>query len=169
MKGHWYRGKEVGSNIPDPQWSCHDLLQVISGVFPYVGHITNKRWPLNEEYTNHLVRMQQVHLYIIILKKFTFISRHNPSNPIPSQAGLINLENDHEKFELEQSLEKLKLDQFILPFVLLAVGCWAALMIFLTEVLRNKMSLTVEQAETRGSGPPPFQKHELEYKSSVVS
>ena len=48
---------------------CHDLLQVISGVFPYVGHITNKRWPLNEEYTNHLVRMQQVHVHKIHIIK----------------------------------------------------------------------------------------------------
>ena len=38
----------------------HSVIQVISGVFPYVGHITNKKWHLNEEYTNHLVRMQQV-------------------------------------------------------------------------------------------------------------
>lgn len=105
----------------------------------------------------------------MILKKSYFsISRHNPSNPIPSQAGLINLENDHEKFELEQALESLKLDQFILPFVLLASGCWIALMIFLTEVLRNNMSPTLGQAEIRGSGPSPFKKHELEYKSSIV-
>ena len=45
---------------PSPESQCHDMCQVISGVFPYVGHVTNKKWPLNEEYNNHLIRMQQV-------------------------------------------------------------------------------------------------------------
>ena len=83
------------------------------------------------------------------------------------QAGLINLENDHEKFELEQPLESLKLDQFILPFVILATGCWTALVIFLAELLRNYMSHTRGQGDSR-SVSPPFKKQKLEYKSSIV-
>ena len=64
VKGHWYRGKEVGDSVQSsdsPMSQYHDVFQVISGRFQYVGHVTNKMWPLSEEYTNHLVRMQQVH------------------------------------------------------------------------------------------------------------
>ena len=86
------------------------------------------------------------------------------TNSFPSQAGLINLENDHEKFELEQALEKLKLDQFILPFVILASGCWIALVIFLTEVLRNKLCDKFGQGEgiIQHSISSLLKKHELE-------
>ena len=92
------------------------------------------------------------------------------SHSFPSQAGLINLENDHEKFELEQPLEALKLDQFILPFVILASGCWISLVIFLTEVLRHKLSDKSGQGEgdIKHSISPPLKKHELEYKSSIL-
>ena len=62
VKGHWYRGKEVGDSSMS---QYHDVFQVISGRGQYVGHVTNKMWPLSEEYTNHLVRMQQVHVHKI--------------------------------------------------------------------------------------------------------
>ena len=51
-----------------------NICQVISGVFPYVGHVTNKKWPLNEEYNNHLVRMQQVQKIYIINLNQTFLA-----------------------------------------------------------------------------------------------
>ena len=66
VKGHWYRGKEVGDSSMS---QYHDVFQVISGRFQYVGHVTNKMWPLSEEYTNHLVRMQQVHVHKIHIIK----------------------------------------------------------------------------------------------------
>ena len=59
------------------------------------------------------------------------------------KAGLINLENDHEEFMLEQPLEKLKIDQFILPLVILATGSWIAWMIFLGEIIHEKIMVKV--------------------------
>ena len=98
--------------------------------------------------------------------KFTSLIFHY----FPSQAGLINLENDHEKFELEQPLEALKLDQFILPFVILASGCWIALVIFLTEVIRLKLfdKCGHGEGDIQHSISPPLRKHALEYKSSIL-
>ena len=87
------------------------------------------------------------------------------TNSFPSQAGLINLENDHEKFELEQALEKLKLDQFILPFVILASGSWVAFVIFLTEVFHK---LAKGEGDIQHTISPPLKKRELEYTSSIL-
>ena len=92
------------------------------------------------------------------------------TNSFPSQAGLINLENDHEKFELEQALEKLKLDQFILPFVILASGSWVAFVIFLTEVFCNNPTDKLGKGEGKieHTISPPLKKRELEYTSSIL-
>ena len=58
------------TDVRAPCPMSHNVCQVISGVFPYVGHVTNKKWPLNEEYNNHLVRMQQVQkIYIVNLNQ----------------------------------------------------------------------------------------------------
>ena len=43
VKGYWHRSK-----------------QLIPGYYPYTCHISNKKWPLNEEYVKHLLYFQQV-------------------------------------------------------------------------------------------------------------
>ena len=60
---------------------------------------------------------------------------------------MINLENDHEEFMLDQPLEKLKIDQFILPLVILATGSWIAWMIFLGEIIHEKIMVKVRRKQ----------------------
>ena len=59
VKGSWHRGKDTTSRYnritfqSKIYWKTPYLLvctgkEAIPGVFPFTGHVTNKKWPLNE-------------------------------------------------------------------------------------------------------------------------
>ena len=59
VKGSWHRGKDTTSRYnritfhSKIYWKTLYLLvctgkEAITGVFPFTGHVTNKKWPLNE-------------------------------------------------------------------------------------------------------------------------
>ena len=83
----WYRSKEVF-----PQ----DI--------PYAGYLTNKKWPLNEVMSLHLIMLQQARNSVILCYDLDIVS------PITLQAGLIRNEAKFTTHVPEETLEPLGME-----------------------------------------------------------
>ena len=94
--GRWYRSKES-----------------IAGKNPYFGYLANKKWPMNEAITRHLLHF--------------------------AQAGLITSEARMPEQPWEEKLEPLRMEHFYLSFAILGVGVGIAIVLFILELVFYKL------------------------------
>merc|ERR1712029_994956 len=88
--GRWYRSKEK-----------------VAGHYPYIGYLTTKKWHLNEEMANHLLRFQQ--------------------------AGLTSLEVKLEEWQWEEELHVFTLEEVGLALIINVAGLGISTIVFLIE------------------------------------
>ena len=112
--GKWYRSKErkVGKN-------------------PFCSYMLNKKWTMEEELNNHLLRFQQVtvsSLFISVNCILTF------------QAGLLVLEVLFKAKPEDDKPKPLILEHFYLPLGIWSVGTMISLLCFIAEIIINHKS-----------------------------
>ena len=122
--GKWYRSKDKKG-----------------GIYPFGSNMMNKKWTLEEEFTNHLLWVQQVK---VIWNYFSQLH----SNAF--QAGLSNIEVNFEHEPEETETEPLRMEHFYLPLGMWFLGIIVSLFILLTEIVihrRRKSKSDVEDTE----------------------
>ena len=123
----WYRGKEK-----------------VGGINPFASYMLNKKWTLEEEFNNHILRFQQVTgpavLFISINFIFTF------------QAGLLLNEVGFKEEPKDDKPEPLRMEHFYLPIGLWFVGLLISLFCFLAEIINMviKKRRAVRLSDTEG-------------------
>ena len=106
----WYRSERIG------------------GDNPFGSFMLNKKWILEEEFNNHMMRFQQVtvsELFISVKYILTF------------QAGLTATEVDFDQKPKDPGPEPLRMEHFYFPLGLWFVGLLISLFCFLAEVISN--------------------------------
>ena len=107
----WYRSKEKKG-----------------GRNPLCSHMLNKKWTLEEEFNNHMLRFQQVTLSsIFILVNFI----------LTFQAGLTIIEVSFKVEAPDDKPEPLAMEHFYLPLGLLFAGMVISLLCLLVEIVNK--------------------------------
>ena len=108
----WYRSKEKKS-----------------GTNPFNSYMMNKKWTLEEEFNNHLLRFQQVAVNCIFIKV-----RYN----LTFQAGLTATEVGFNEENPDDKPEPLEMEHFYFPLGLWLAGLVISLIFLLAEIILNR-------------------------------
>ena len=110
--GKWYRSKEKkgGNN-------------------PFASYLLNKKWTLEEEFNNHMLRFQQVKCSEFYFTSVNFI--------LTFQAGLTMIEVGFKEEPAELGSEPLQMEHFHLPLGMWFVGILISLFCFIAEIIKN--------------------------------
>ena len=88
-------------------------------------YMMNKKWPLEEQFANHMMRFHQVWRIFVdpIFLHFQF------------QAGLLLTEIPFKEEEEEEQLERLRMEHFYLPLIILFGGLFLSTVTFMLEII----------------------------------
>ena len=108
-QGKWWRSKEKKG-----------------GMNPFASFMMNKKWTLEEEFNNHMMRFQQVKQKLWFIK-LNFISTF--------KAGLAVIGPEPE----DDQPEPLRMEHFLLPIGMWCVGILISLFCFLAEIISHRI------------------------------
>ena len=98
----------------------------LAGKSPFGSYMMNKKWTLEEEFNNHMLRFQQV-----TASSFYFSKNHI----LTFQAGLASTEVLFTEPEPEVETEPLRMEHFYFPLGLWVVGLGLSAICLLAEII----------------------------------
>ena len=104
------------------------------GSHPFASYMLNKKWTLEEEFNNHMLRFQQVTVESVL-----FIS---VNNIFIFQAGLTINEVLFKEEEEVDKMEPLLMEHFSLPIGMWFVGIVISLLCFLAEIIHHRKQVS---------------------------
>ena len=109
IPGKWHRSKEKKE-----------------GYNPFTSYMMNKKWPLGEEFTNHMLRFQQVTVSPIYLS-YNYV--------LIFQAGLLAIEVGFKEEAPDSEPGPLELEHFNFPLGLWLAGLVVSVICLLAEII----------------------------------
>ena len=114
------------------------------GIHPFPSFMMNKKWTLEEDFNNHMLRFQQVSVsfkYLIKNYILTF------------QAGLTMIAVDFKVVKGEDDPEPLRMEHFYFPLGIWIVAIILSTIVFLVEIIihRRRKSKTDVTVRHKGS------------------
>ena len=111
----------------------HRSRDVKGGIFPFGSYMMNKKWTLQEEFNNHILRFQQVTLrYNYFIVHFMYI--------LTFQAGMVaiefplNFQFPYQEEDQDKEPEPLGMEYFYFPLGLWLAGVVVSLICLLAEI-----------------------------------
>ena len=98
-----------------------------SGESPFASYLMNKKWTMEEEFNNHMMKFQQVTASSNYFSRLHFIF----------QAGLASIEVGFEEEEEDDDPEPLRVEHFYFPLGTLLVGLLLSVFCLLAEIIFN--------------------------------
>ena len=112
----------------------------------------NKKWTLEEEFNNHMLRFQQVTVTYIFSIKYN----------LTFQAGLVVIEVDFDEEAPDDKPEPLEMEHFYFPLGLWSTGLVISLIFLLAEFILNYI-----RKQSNRDVPMSTQDLEVEHNSNV--
>ena len=115
--GKWYRSKQK------KDWQS-----------PFASYMLNKKWTLEEEFNNHMMRFNQVTVTSIFLHLTLYI--------LTFQAGLTVIEVHFKEEKEADDPEPLRMEHFYFPLGMWLVGIFLSVFCFAGEIIIHRLSKT---------------------------
>ena len=113
------------------------------GINPFGSYMLNKKWTLNEEFNNHMLRFQQVSAQCSAVNSIYF-----SIIVLTFQAGLTITEVGFKEEPEDDKPEPLRMEHFHLPLGLWFVGTLISLLCFIAElILHRKTNVPMARVE----------------------